>query len=643
MRWRPQVKGFRAFIACLLTISGIFFIHAALCNPDVPFLPPLSGAQWIDCDLPVQLASYRPGMVSGIFRRTFTLEAVPTKASLSFYAMRDAYAVLDGKPLIDITRDMSSWKTPRRVDLSRRLLPGDHELDFAVFDLNGPPLLAVSCSGFDCSTGPHWQSRCESNTWLPARLASAPRQAKVSLQFPTAAAAVLHQLPVLIVVFITTLVFLRSPSIVWFTPSKVRWLLMFFLAILGINDIVRLPAGFGYETSAHLDYIRFILDRHSLPLGAQEGWQMFQAPLYNLLSAPFYCLLRRWFSDDACIKLLRVEALPCLLALVELCYRALRRIYPDRNDLQIAGLLFAALLPMDIYMCQFIGNEPLSAALTAAAVVYGMGLLSSAKADLKKDLFISGILLGAALLAKTSAAVLGLPFLWLAIDLSSLRTSKSLVGQAAANAGLIGAGAAVAALWYYARNWLLLGKPFIMGSWERQGAAAWWQEPGYRVIGHFLAFGESLRHPIYAGLSGFWDALYSTFWLDGFLTGMTDFSTRPPWDFWAMNSLAWLSLLPMLALCLGAARAVNGARTDPRLRFAAVCVIAYLLASAWIFLRVGNYSAVKASYLCGLAPAFGVLAAAGFERLARPRPARPIVWACLACWAVSSYAAFFVR
>lgn len=631
---------FRIFLSCLLIGSGGFFIHNALHNPDVPYLLPLQGAQWIDCDLPIQLTSYSPSTVSGFYRRSLTVDAVPARASITFAAMKDAYAVIDGVPLIGLRSDMRSWKTARQVDIPS-LTPGKHLLEFAVFDTNGPPLLAVSCDGIDCSAGSQWESRCETIDWHGVRLADAPRLADVSNQFPSAAEACLKQLPILVAVFVAAFLFLRSPYKAWFTPSRVRWLLMLFLTALGVNNIVRLPAGFGYETSAHLDYARYILDHLHLPLGT-DGWQMFQPPLYYLYTAPIYGLLRCWFDDPTCIRLLRAAAIPCMLALVELSYRAVRRLYAERKDLQIAGMVVAALLPMNLYIGQFIGNEPLSAALTAGAIAYGMKISAGKKAVSKVEFLVAGFLVGAALLTKTSAIVLCAPFLWLMIHVVASRTTTRRASHAVIDGAAFAAGVAVPALWFYARNWVLLGKPFI-GGWEPRGSIAWWQEPGYRVLGHFLSFGESLRHPIYSGLTGFWDALYSTFWLDGFLTGMTDFSTRPPWNYSPMISLAWFSLLPALALVVGTARAIFLKRADPRLRFAAACVVSYLLALLWLYLRLGNYTAVKASYLCGLAPAFCVLGAEGFSQLGRHRWAKDVVWAGLACWAVSACASFFVR
>jgi len=45
------------------------------------------------------------------------------------------------------------------------------------------------------------------------------------------------------------------------------------------------------------------------------------------------------------------------LARIEIAYCVLRRLWPERDDLQAAGTLACALIPMNLYMSQCAGNE----------------------------------------------------------------------------------------------------------------------------------------------------------------------------------------------------------------------------------------------------------------------------------------------
>ena len=87
--------------------------------------------------------------------------------------------------------------------------------------------------------------------------------------------------------------------------------------------------------------------------------------------------------------------------------------------------------------------------------------------------------------------------------------------------------AGVAALggWFYLRNWLHFGRPFV-GNWDLPGRLGWWEQPGFHTADYYLRFGESMRHPFFAGYQSFWDGVYSTLWGDGLVAGMI--RVRPP-------------------------------------------------------------------------------------------------------------------
>ena len=71
--------------------------------------------------------------------------------------------------------------------------------------------------------------------------------------------------------------------------------------------------------------------------------------------------------------------------------------------------------------------------------------------------------------------------------------------------------------WYYLRNWIEMGR-FFVGGWDAMRDIVWWQDPGYRTFRQCYIFGESIFYPVFSSIYGFWDAIYSSFWADGYLS-----------------------------------------------------------------------------------------------------------------------------
>jgi hypothetical protein len=186
--------------------------------------------------------------------------------------------------------------------------------------------------------------------------------------------------------------------------------------------------------------------------------------------------------------------------------------------------------------------------------------------------------------------------------------------------------------WFYARNWTLYGAPFV-GGWDPSRGISWWQDPGARSVGDFFRFGAALNHPMYSGLRGFWDSLYSTFWADGWQSGVTwvEHIAPRPLDWQAAG--AWWGLVPTALLARGAARALR--RDDAPSGAALLGTLGGLAALLWLFLSVPVYSTVKASYLLCLSPLFALLLADGLDGLGRATCAAG--WAGLVAWAAAAF------
>jgi hypothetical protein len=292
-------------------------------------------------------------------------------------------------------------------------------------------------------------------------------------------------------------------------------------------------------------------------------------------------------------------------------------------------------------MSQSLGNEPLAGFLTGMIVLFVCRILSGNLRSLRKVSILMGVTLGLALLTKVTPILIIPPVLfYVCAEILKAREAMGKGIKEAARFTLILTGILFAvAGWYYLRNWTEMGR-FFIGGWDSFRDIAWWQDPGYRTPKQLYVFGGSLFYPVFSSIYGFWDSIYSTFWMDGFLSANYD----TPWNFSFMLSSAWLSLLPSAAIIIGIVVAIRSNEEPTRriLLFSITCVFTYLAAIFYLFLTVPILSSAKATYALGLIPCFALLAAAGFEVLTRLRLLRAVVHGLFACWAFFAYASYFV-
>ncbi|HXT01393.1 MAG TPA: glycosyltransferase family 39 protein, partial [Elusimicrobiota bacterium] len=489
------------------------------------------------------------------------------------------------------------------------------------------------------ASGETWEVRAASGAWEAARGLDRPWDLPVARAFPSSGAALADVLPVLLPLF--ALVFAaafgrRRERLERFSlsPSALRWILLELWFILGLNDLRRLPVFVGFDAIAHLRYLQTIALQHRLP-PPNEGWQTFQAPLYYLLSAPLWNLLSALAGFRLARYWIRLLPIASGALQIEAAYRCARTVFPARADLQRLVLLVAALMPMNVYLSQAAGNEPLAGGLCAMAVALALAFRPGPRE--LRDLAVLGAVIGAALLAKASAFVLVPP----AAALLAWRLRRRGLAGAAKGLGIAAAAAAAVCGWYYAGNILRYGTPIAN---MFAASSSWWQEPGYRTAAQLTRFGTALTRPVYAGVNGLWDSLYSTLWMDGYLSGVADPRIAPPWNYSFMFASGLLALVPTLAIAAGLARLRARPRDEKEeaLLFAGAVVALYAAAIVYVYLLLPVYSAGKASYMLGATPCLAMLAASGFDALNRNRAARAALYAALACWAVSVYAAYFV-
>lgn len=635
---------FPAILSGLMIASAILILQA---DPGVPLLLKEGGAQWIRFPKPFQLMMHDPQSVQTHFRCTFSIGEIPEKAILTFRVMKQAAVYLDGRLLLRTPDEPLTWKQEHLLDLSPWLARGSRELRIDVTHVNGNPALLALCPALAIFTNDRWEASTDGSRWLPAVPVDRIEPFPISRTFPRTDHAFRSLLPFFGPLFLLAFLwdlYLKSRipegrlKEALLSASTVRWLILAAWLVMAIVNFRKLPLSMGMDYAGHATYIYYVAQYWRIPL-ASEGWQMFQPPLFYFLEALFFRLFLLLFDTETVVRILKLLPLICGLVQVQICYLALRTTFPGRELPQVIGILLAGLLPMNLYMSQSLGNEPLAGCLTAL-VVYGVcRLFSEDLQSLDKMAIYMGFTLGLALLTKVT------PFLLLPPVLFFLSIEIMKRGEAAGGGGpavvrftflLTGMVLAVAG-WYYLRNWTETGRIFI-GGWDLYRGIAWWQDPGYRTARQCYGFGESLFYPVYASIYGYWDALYSSLWADGFLSEID----RPPWNYRFMLSGIWLSLLPSTAVFAGAMVSLKKGHDACRqiLRFCVVCILIYLAAIFYLFLSVPILSSAKATYAMGLTPCLAILAAAGFEIMASRRFVRAVLCALMACWAAASYASY---
>ncbi|HSA78467.1 MAG TPA: hypothetical protein VLG72_06380 [Nitrospirota bacterium] len=620
-------------------LSKMFVTHEA------PFLRAEGGAQWIKLTEPVSLRSWT-GKFTVAYRKQFILEKAVPDAVLTVRALRTAEIYLDGQTVSAFDKQ-DDWHSPRSV-VVKGLLPGPHEIGIAVSNENGPSLLLAYCGALGIFTGPGWESSVDGVNWLPATLAEEKKLADVSLRFPSTIDAFRTLIPVYLPLFVISFfvaLFFRSvrerhPIIgrAALSPSQIRWALLAAWAVLTVNNISKIPLSLGFDAVHHYEYIEYIMKRGTIPL-ATEGWQMFQSPLYYLLSAGFAKMLSLFLSGSTVSFALRVIPLLCGALQVQLAYQAAQYVFPGRKDLQTMGTIVGGLLPMNLYISQVVGNEPLAGILSAGAIVLALGILTREGPLPRKKLVWLGIATGLAFLTKVTAVLL-LPAVALVLLYVMSKKKEPARNIIAGLVIFLGAVILVSG-WYYLRNWIELGRPFV-GGWDVARGIIWWQEPGYRTIQDFISFGTSLSYPVFSAVNGFWDSIYSTFWLDGLNSSIVTYESGPPWNYDFMISGALLSLLPAAGIILGFIISLGRPRsTHPCQVFSAYCIAVYFSALLYLYVTVPIYSTAKATYTVGLLPCYVILCMSGIDVLTRNKYARAAVYALLCCWSVSVYSSYF--
>jgi Flp pilus assembly protein TadD len=650
MRLKSFYRAVFLILAAAAALAGLWW--KCRFDPAINFLPSDSRAEWILFPAPVEAGAHRIAMIDTNFRRQFQLTSSTKSAHVEIRAARRAELKINGKA-IEIPAT-GNWKNINGVDVSGFLQIGSNTIEGRVFNDDAPAVLWVRLRAdeFQLRSDSTWEASLAGSAWRPAAIAAASKYPRPG-NLLAGGEAILAVLPkiwpawiafaiaAILLVFLARR-FLCSTSendwriVAWPVGlAALAWLALFW------NNTRLLPFHSGYDSTDHISYIKYIQERHALPLPS-EGYEMFQPPLYYALSAAVLSLGGLTVSDPGSIAVLRTLTMCFGIAHFAIVFFSMRLLFPARRGAQFAGVLVAAFLPMQLYLSHYVTNETLAATLVSAAIYLALRTLNKPNARIWQFAGL-GLCVGAAMLAKATALLLILPVVG-ALILKMAR-DRMRFGNAVCNIGVALVAMFALCGWYYIRIWRHFGTP-IVGNWERAFGFNWWQDPGFHTAAQYFRFGRALIDPLFSGFNGFGDGIYSTLWGEGLGGGLSDMLSRTPWNYDLMIAGYWLALIPTLLIAIGVAfavwRFVRSASSECFLLLGFLAAVA--IALVFMTLRVASYAQVKAFYGLSMLVPLCAFAALGWEKLkSAPRFLRLVVGALLLVWALSSYFSVWIR
>lgn len=628
-------------------------------NASSNFLPRHAPAGWILYPTPPDTTMRQAVPLWTSFQRHFELRVKPAGATLELRGFRDACVIINNRELPVASPREGNWKNGFTTEVSEYLQPGTNQLRIVVTNHSGPPALwaVLRTPELTLATDPAWSASLVGAAWQPATVAGHRRALRPGNPLyggETAGESVRCIWPVWLIflAMVTAGVFAwrqvsAAPRLIKYSTSPhAEW--WFFggvslmLVILLANNLPQLPGLFGFDTDGHTEFIRYVQERGQLPL-ASEGWQMYQPPLYYLLTVGLLEVVGLSTADPASTLVLRALSGLIGLANLALVFLCLRRLFPRDRGAQVLGLFFAALLPAQLCLAHYITNEGLAAMLATATLYFTLRTLQTATPP--GWLYgATGGCLGLAMLAKFSTVVL-VPFVFGLLLWRALPAAPGEKAMKWRGLGLALAACALVCGWHFLRVWLRFGNPLV-GNWSPESGFAWWQENGFTTPNYFLSFGRALTSPLFSGFDSLWNGLYSTLWADGLCSGGARIGFRPPWNYSLMVAGVWLALVPSALIVTGFVALLWRWLRQPGWETVLWpgLLAAYGLAIATMTLRVPSYAQAKAVYALAALLPLGVCLLTGLEIIGRGRPLlRRISIAFFLVWGMNSYVSLWIR
>jgi hypothetical protein len=293
-------------------------------DPDIAFLSARPGAEWIVYPSPGNPATHTAVELDALFRRSFTLASRPRSAELHLRAFRRFQLTVNGQSALRSSDD-ASWKSECRVDIASLLRVGDNRVEVLVSNRMGPPALwlRLILPGQTIGSDERWAVSWAGATWANAARADAPASHRRFDPDGRVRSAV------------DALVARRGT-----------------VALLALLSVAMVALGAWW-----------IRNRGKQ---ADQGWQMYQPPLYYLIAALVMAAAGLTVPGPDATSTLRWLGLIYGVANLVLVGAFLRLVFPAHPRRQLLGLIVATFLPMQLYLYQLPTNEILAATLSSA-------------------------------------------------------------------------------------------------------------------------------------------------------------------------------------------------------------------------------------------------------------------------------------
>jgi len=629
-------------------------------DPKINFLPRDGRAEWIVFPAALDARTHPVAMMDATFRRTLQLETQPGSAPLLVRAAKRIELKINGETVQIVPA--RNWKQTSTLDVSKFLRNGPNTIEARVFNDDAPAALwlTLTTDSSILRSDDKWEVSVAGSTWRSSALASTPKRAGPGnlLAGGERVLDVLAKIWRTWTVFAVVAVLLTIAAGWWLARitaksnggdakfsrrqlfallglCSIAWLILFW------SNAKMLPFHCGYDFQDHIAYIKYIQDHRAFPL-PNEGFEMFQPPLYYASSAGVLSICQLAVEDDAAVIVLRAMTMVFGIANFILVFLSVRLLFPGRIVAQLVGLLIAAFLPMQLYLSHYVTNETLAATLATATIYLCLRALTSERASASQYLWL-GAFAGLAMLAKATSVLL-IPPLFGALMIKLLQERASLFGWFRAFGVTIAAILATCG-WHYARIWHHFGTP-IVGNWDPGLGFSWWQDPGFHVARDYFRFGAGLIAPLFSGFNGFADGIYSTLWGDSLCGGLSGLLSRTPWNYQLMIGGYWLALLPTLLVAIGAAVAIYRFARQPSPEWFLLLGLSATFTVGLIFmtLKVPSYAQVKAFYGLSAIVPFCAFAVIGWQMLtACSRTSQLLFGGVLVFFSINSFGSVWIR
>jgi len=614
-------------------------------DPAINFLSRDKRAEWIVFPAAVDAHAHWFASLDATFRREFVLTDRPATARLGVRAMRRAEVRINGGPIRFPSN--RNWKEIVSVDVAGQLQGGSNVIEARVFNHNGPPALWLTLNTDQLSlrSDKTWEVSFAGSSWRHAALAAAaktpgPGNSIAGGEGTFDALKKVWPFWIVLIVIASVAIFiwnliLKSSTTRWLEKTLLLilaglWLLLFW------NNSRLLPFHAGFDAKEHLKYINYIQEHRALPL-ANEGWEMYQPPLYYLIAAASLSACKLSINDPASILLLRLIGAFLGIAQFIFVFLSLRLLFSARTA--FVGLLLAAFLPMHVYLAQYVTNEMLAATLATATLYACLRLLKSDTPSASQFAWV-GFTLGATMLAKATTVLL-LPIAIAAIA-GKLAYTRARLAISLRNLGLLLTICLTVCGWHYARIWLRFGTP-LLGNWDVVSGFTWWQDPGYHTATDYLRFGRSLVHPLFSGFAGFADGIYSTLWGDALCGGASSLTFA--WNGQPMVAGYLWAVIPTALILVGVVAAIVRFIRKPSSELFVLLGFWTVLVLGLIFmtLKVPSYAQAKAFYGLSALTSICFFGALGWEVLTYGSSRlRFVLDMLILVWAMNSFATYWI-